>query len=94
MTDAARISEYEEHPQAKVKVDEAGRVLVPAEFRKALGIKPGDHLIMRVEDGELRLWTFREATRRVREMIAPYTVPGRSVADDLIEDRRREAERE
>ena len=94
MTTAKKFTYQQDHLQMKVKVDEAGRVLIPAEFRKALGIKQGERLVMRVENGEIRMWTFAEATRRVHELMKPYIVPGRSIADELIAERRREAERE
>jgi transcriptional pleiotropic regulator of transition state genes len=37
------------------RIDQLGRVVVPAEFRKMLGIDPGDQLEMRVEDDRLVL---------------------------------------
>ena len=80
--------------KAKVRVDEAGRVLIPAEFRKALGIEPGKPVILRAEHGELRILTFPEAVRRVQERVASYVPEGVSLSDELIADRRREAEQE
>jgi transcriptional pleiotropic regulator of transition state genes len=37
------------------RIDQLGRVVVPAELRKLLGIRPGDLLDIRVEDGHLVL---------------------------------------
>jgi transcriptional pleiotropic regulator of transition state genes len=37
------------------RVDQLGRIVVPAEFRKLLGIDADDQLEMRVEDGRLIL---------------------------------------
>jgi transcriptional pleiotropic regulator of transition state genes len=37
------------------RIDQLGRVVVPAEFRKMLRIDPGDQLEMRVEDDRLVL---------------------------------------
>jgi AbrB family looped-hinge helix DNA binding protein len=35
------------------KVGEGGRVVLPAEFRKALGLCPGDTVTMMLVDGEI-----------------------------------------
>jgi AbrB family transcriptional regulator, transcriptional pleiotropic regulator of transition state genes len=37
------------------RIDQLGRVVVPAELRKFLGIRKGDLLDIRVEDGRLTL---------------------------------------
>jgi transcriptional pleiotropic regulator of transition state genes len=37
------------------RIDQLGRIVVPAEFRKMLGIDPGDGLEMRIENGALVL---------------------------------------
>ena len=37
------------------RIDQLGRVVVPAEFRKSLGIEANDQLEMRIEDGHLEL---------------------------------------
>jgi transcriptional pleiotropic regulator of transition state genes len=38
------------------RIDQLGRVVVPAEFRKSLGIDATDELEMRVEDGHLEIF--------------------------------------
>ena len=55
----------------KVKLDAAGRLLIPAEFRKVLGVQPGEYLIMSVEDGDLRAWTFAQGVRRAPPRLWP-----------------------
>ncbi|WP_127580126.1 AbrB/MazE/SpoVT family DNA-binding domain-containing protein [Paenibacillus koleovorans] len=41
----------------KVKLSKEGRILIPLEIRKALQLHEGDELILRLEDGELKLLT-------------------------------------
>lgn len=75
----------------RVRVDTAGRVTLPAELRHKLGIVPGQELIL-AEDGQtLRLQTFDQAARAAQEAFAPYRIPGHSVVDELISERRQEA---
>jgi AbrB family looped-hinge helix DNA binding protein len=80
--------------RAKTKLTANGRIVIPAAVRKALDLRPGDELIMRVEDGELRLSTRRQALARARRMIRRYIPSDEDLTESLIDDRRREAERE
>ncbi len=82
---------YEPKMQTKARLDSAGRIVIPAAFRKALGVKPGEYLILRIEDGELRAWTFEYAIRKSQEIVRKYIPPGRSLVDELIAERRSEA---
>jgi hypothetical protein len=54
----------------------------------------GDELYGRVVDGELRLATATMTIKRIQDLIARTVPPGVSLVDSLLEDRRREAERE
>jgi len=78
-----------------VKIAPGGRVVIPAAFRKALGVSVGDDLVISLEDGELRLRSRDAAIKRVQAMVRRY-IPddGRSLADELIAERRQEAARE
>ncbi|MEA2879984.1 MAG: hypothetical protein QOF14_5180 [Hyphomicrobiales bacterium] len=79
---------------AKVKLGPDGRVVIPAAFREVLGLKEGDVLIASAEQGELRLLTIPAAVRRAQAIVRQFVPEGVSLVDELIEDRRREAERE
>jgi AbrB family looped-hinge helix DNA binding protein len=37
------------------RVNENARILVPASFRRALGIQPGDTVVLRLQNHELRM---------------------------------------
>lgn len=69
--------------------------MIPRVFRERLQLTEGMELIVRIEDGELRMSTRAEALKRAqRELTALKKEPGQSVVDEFIADRRREAERE
>ena len=79
-----------------MKMSEGGRVVVPAEIRKALGLKEGDTVLWELVDGEARLTTRRERLRRAQELIARYCPKqlDESIVDELIAERRAEAMKE
>jgi AbrB family looped-hinge helix DNA binding protein len=77
--------------EARLRVNGNGRVVIPAPFRKALGINAGDELVLRIEDDELRITTLKHRLERARRRIRRYVKPGRSLADELIAERREAA---
>jgi AbrB family looped-hinge helix DNA binding protein len=80
---------------ARARMNQQGRIVIPAECRKAAGLKPGDELLVEpVGEGELRLRTREQAIRRAQAMVAPYLPKGRDLVQEFIDDRRAEAARE
>ena len=43
--------------EARLVVNENGRVVIPAQFRKALGINAGDEIVLRLQENELKITT-------------------------------------
>ena len=80
--------------EARMRVNENGRVVIPASFRKALGIHAGDEIVLRIEDDELRITTMKRRVERAQRRVRQYVKPGRSLADELIAERREAAKRE
>lgn len=78
----------------RVKIGTNGRLVIPAEYRKALGIAEGDELLLRLVDGELRLSSRVAAIQRAQAIVRRHVPEGVSLARELIEERRAEAERE
>ena len=70
------------------KMEEGGRLVIPAEYRKALGVKPGDELVLVLEENSLRVLTPREGIRRAQALVRAYVPEGIRLSDELIEDRR------
>jgi AbrB family looped-hinge helix DNA binding protein len=76
--------------QVKTKLGEGGRIVIPAEYRQALGLQVGDEVILRLEGKELRIFTLNQAIRRAQELVSRYIPQERSLADELIAERRSE----
>lgn len=77
----------------KTIIREGGRLVIPAAYRKALGIKPGDEVLLTLEDGEIRMVSTRQAVARAQAMVRRYVPRGRSLSGELLEERREEASR-
>ena len=78
----------------RTRIAAGGRIVIPAEYRRALGLQEGDEVILWLEDGEVRVVSPETAIQRAQQLVAPYVPSGRSLADELIAERRREADRE
>ena len=76
------------------KIVSGGRLIVPAEFRRALGLSDGDTVVMEVDGDELHVRPIKSALRRIQRRLGRYVATGESVADELIADRRAEAKRD
>lgn len=80
---------------AHTNLGRAGRVVIPAPFRKALGLNVGDRLVLQLCEGEVRIYSLVEAVRRAEGSLRPPGIePGRSLVDEFIAERRAEALRE
>ena len=80
--------------ETRMRVNANGRVVIPASYREALGIKPGDEVILRMEDDELRITTMKRRIERAQRLVRKYVKPGVSLVDELIAERREAAKRE
>lgn len=78
----------------RVKVVEGGKLVIPAAFRREMGITPGDTVIVEMDEGELRVRSLSSAIRRVQERMRESNPEGRLLSEELIADRRAEADRE
>jgi len=81
-------------PPETVALGPGGQLHLSDALLHRLGWHEGDRVVLSVdESGGLRALTIREAVSALRGMLKPYG-DGRSVADELIEERQQEAERE
>lgn len=76
--------------QIKTHLSQGGRIVIPADYRKALGLKPGDDVVLVLEGNEVRLVTPRQAIKRAQSLVRQFVPKGRALADELIKDRRQE----
>lgn len=80
--------------ETRLKMKADGRVVIPASFRRALGVRAGDEVVLRIEDNELRITTMKHRVARAQRLVRKHIRAGVSLVDELIADRRKEAKNE
>lgn len=75
----------------RARIGQSGRLIIPAGYRKALGLKTGDEVVLRLADDELRLSTVGRTVRHAQAMVKRYAKGKGSLSKRLIAERRREA---
>ena len=78
----------------RMRVNENGRVVIPASFRKRLGIRVGDDVVLRIEGDELRITTLKRNIERAQRLVRKHVKAGTSLVDELIAERREAARNE
>ena len=80
--------------EVRLRVQENGRIVIPAPFRRALGIEVGDEVVLRVQSGELRITTQQHRIQRAQQRARKYVKPGTSLVEELLAERREAARNE
>jgi len=77
------------------RINESGRIVIPAAIREQMGLKPGEAVVMELEDGILRIESHRAHIRRIQQEFKRPVEPGQKLASQqLIEDRQEETTHE
>jgi antitoxin PrlF len=79
--------------EVKTKIGDGGRLVIPAKYRKALGLKSGDEVVLLLEEREIRIVSTHQAIKQAQTLVRRYVPKGRSLSEELIQERREEAYR-
>lgn len=83
------------HRRNQVVLGDRGRIVLPAEVRRELGLEPGCRFRVETEnDGTLRLRPYAAIAKAGLGMFADVEPRDVSMVDELIAERRAEAKRE
>ena len=72
----------------------SGRLVIPVDLRRKLGIEAGDKVILRLDEEGLHVSTPAQALARAQAFVDRLGLEGRSLAAELVAERRREATEE
>ena len=87
-------TESGEHRVFRGKVDASGRVVIPADARLRKMLREGDTVVMEEDGNSLRIRTIQDVVREAQQYFCGIIPADVSLVDELIAERRAEAERE
>lgn len=73
------------------QMGKSGRIIIPSKIRMALSLQTGDEIVMRLENGTIRMIPLRQAVRLAQQAVRQYVPEGTSLVEELIQARREEA---
>ena len=74
------------------RMGKSGRLVIPVELRRELGIEAGDEVILRLDEEGLHVST--QALARDQAFVRSLSIERKDLATELIAERRREAAEE
>ena len=77
-----------------VKIIDGGKLIIPAAFRRKLGIDTGDTVVVELGEDGLHVRSLLSAVRLAQEIVREFVPDDVDLAGELIAERRIEAERE
>ncbi len=77
--------------RVRARLSEGGRIVIPAEFRRALDLEIGDEVILDLVEGQLTVLTPQQAIKRAQGLVRKYVPEGHGLVEELIAERRAEA---
>ncbi len=81
-------------PAQSVKIINGGKLVIPAQFRREMGIHAGDTVVVEMTEGELRIRSLSSAIKKAQAIVRAFVPDDVSLVDELIADRRKESDRE
>jgi AbrB family looped-hinge helix DNA binding protein len=79
----------------RAKVSDSGRISIPAEFRKAVGLDKGGDVVVELSGREIRIRTVDEVVAHAQAMTKRLLGGRRNASvEDFIAERRRQARKE
>ena len=78
-----------------VKIIEGGKLVIPASMRRAMGIVRGDTVVVELlSDRELRVRPLASAIQEAQGIVRKSVKKDRSLAEELMRERKQDAARE
>ena len=76
------------------RVGKGGRVVIPVAFRRALGLDEGSAVVVVLEPDGVRVMSTAHALERAQRIVRAHVPAERDLVQDLLNERREEAQRE
>ena len=74
-----------------VRLSDSGRILIPAAFRKKMGLRTGEEVVLELEDCTLHVQSRAQRVQHALDSLYELVKDGPSMADELVAERHAEA---
>jgi AbrB family looped-hinge helix DNA binding protein len=78
----------------RVQVSESGRLSLPADMRRELGLEKGGVVNVEMVDGKLQILTLRQVVDRIQQLARDSGLTQKASVDDFLAWKREEAHAE
>ena len=75
-------------------IGKSGRLVIPASFRKALGLEDGDGVTIELKEGGIAILPIAASVRKAQNRVKKYLKKGDDLVEMLFEERREAAKNE
>jgi AbrB family looped-hinge helix DNA binding protein len=80
--------------RTRVRIADGGRIVIPVQARKRLGLKVGTEVELTVDEDCATIMSAKAARRRACKRVRDYISPDASLSEELMAERKEEATRE
>ena len=80
--------------ESRTTIGRSGELIIPPEYYRALGVKPGGEVILVLEEKEVRILPPARAVANAQALVRQYVPAERCLSDELLTERRSESAHE
>jgi len=73
-----------------VTIGKSGRLVIPAQYRKALGLIEGEGVMMSLKNGHIEILPIQESIKKAQKKVKKYLQPENNLVEMLFDDRKAE----
>ncbi|NOQ35941.1 MAG: AbrB/MazE/SpoVT family DNA-binding domain-containing protein [Methylococcaceae bacterium] len=73
-----------------VTIGKSGRLVIPAQYRKALGLTEGEGVMMSLKNGHIEISPLQESIKKAQKKVKKYLQPNDNLVEMLFDDRKEE----
>ena len=69
-------------------IGKSGRLVIPVQYRKALGLTEGECVMISLKDGHIEILPVEQSIKNSQEKVAKYMQPDSDLVEMLFNERR------
>jgi len=75
-------------------IGKSGRLVIPVQYRKALGLTEGEGVMISLKNGHIEISLLDKSIKNVQKKVRKYLQPDSDLVEMLLNDRKKEIENE